>query len=161
MKKYSSKKSAYEDAFTLQSLYSKNEQLQKLADIVCSHLPIEFQAKISVLKFQDRQMLLSTYDQLLAYKLRFLLTQLKTNLQHEAEFKNLSTIKLKIISSISPNSSSAQEKQPVELVYSEKSAQLLAEFSDSLGSNNEDLALQQALKKLARHILAPQLNEKK
>jgi len=152
MKNHSRKTSGYEDAFTLQSLYSKKNELEKLSAVVCAHLPIEYQSKILVVKYQNNQLLLNTSNQLLAYKLRFLLEQLKKDLQQQVEFNNLTVIKLKITSSVAQNNTASDAKPQPELLYSEKSAQLLADFSESLGSNKEDRALQQALKRLAQHI---------
>jgi len=156
MKNYSSKTTGFDDAYILQSLFNKSQQLKRLSKIVCEQLPIEYQDKIFVLNYHNKLLLLGTNEQLLASKLRYLLPQLKNALLEKAAFKNLLRVKVKVTSLQQPAFASNKQKQKTHLIYSDKSSQLLSEFSDSL--EEEDSALQSSLKRLAQHI---RLNQEK
>lgn len=150
--KYPKTSGGFDDAYILQSLHNKNQQLKRWSKIIANFLPLEFQDSVFVLSYQNQQLLLGTQEQLLASKLRYLLPQLQDNLQRHPAFTQLASIKLKVTPASQVNSVLSSLQSNTIHFYSDESAQILSEFSDSLGEDPEEQALRNALNKLAGHI---------
>lgn len=127
----------------LKTQYIKNTKLYKS---VCSILPGEFNLSISQCFFNQNTLTIIIPNQLIASKLRYSLPQLKKQLQQLNDFHHLRKIRLQINAALIPQKKQAKNlSQPV---YSDKSAELLLNLSETI----DNPQLQQSLKKLSQNI---------
>ncbi len=149
-------KQDFKDKRVLSKLYIDYAKNKKLSQIVLDCLSEDFNEVISQSILFQNTLTIVVSNQLLASKLRYSLTNLKSKLKTYDEFKTLRKIKLHIQSSqVLIHGNAHRDKQAIvkdknitKPVYSNNSSNLLSNFSNSVN----DIDLQESLNRLAKHI---------
>ena len=126
----------------IEELLQHSRYLAYLSKRVLTYLPVEFNDKVSVLKYDRQVLVLSAASSGWAGKLRFYLPELKQRLSGEQLFLQLRTIKVKVCSA---DVSKKTKKNPN---YSTKASLIIEQSVQQIS----DQPLKSSLLKLSRHI---------
>ncbi len=139
-------KQELKDKKILAEFYKQNSKNTNLSEYVFKLIPSEYKLDILQCIYAKPILTLVVSNQLSASKIRYLLPQLKNQLQANEFFHSLRKIRLQINTQHQPKTAIPQNiSKPV---YSNTSASLLLSLSNSIDSKG----LQESLQKLARHI---------
>jgi len=149
--KIQTKVRAKKDKKILSDLYAKTAEKATLKKQVLDTVPDALKQYIYDCFMHQTILILVVENQLVASKIRYILPQLRVELQRQNEFKMLRKIRLQIkVSHFKEDKDVNTEanSQYSKPQYSSTSSSLLNEFAESIG----DQELQGALIKLAKHV---------